>query len=132
MGTYDGPPPLGGTDDLRSSPARKKAAVTALGGLEEELTADGAAADHATHEAVAELKGWDTAAGLADALTEWARQAAALGDRFATARTALSATNSLLGGTDVHTASLFPGGLPGVTGSRPADEPGPISKLSQY
>lgn len=129
-GTAPGWTSPGGARDLASSPAAKAAAVTALHGLETDLKTDGSGADSATHEAVAGLKGWETAAGLSDALTEWHRQVAALNGRFTAARRALSGTNTLFGDNDGATASSFGSGpllKPEAGGPVP-----PYSKLSQF
>ncbi|WP_109451212.1 hypothetical protein [Streptomyces sp. ICBB 8177] len=123
-------PAPGSMKNLASSPAAKKAAVTALHGLATDLKTDGSSADSATHEAVAGLKGWETAAGLSDALTEWHRQVATLNGRFTAAQRALSGTNTLFGDNDGATASSFGTG-PLLNPATEYPVP-PYSKLSQF
>ncbi|WP_269859464.1 hypothetical protein [Streptomyces sp. RPT161] len=127
----------GDKGDLKSSSQSKKDAVSALKGLEEDLKTDGSWADSSTHDAVNTLKGWDTATGLKDALTEWGQQVNDLRNRFLGEQTALGKTNTLFVGNDGDTSGQF--SIQPRMPLSPQDQypplvlnPNPTSKLSDY
>ena len=123
-----GPP----TPNLSISPAKKKAAVAALGGpdgIEHDTKQAGEWADLTMEEAEKEFKGWSTGAGITAALKGWHTSVKMLRHRLSAEKSALSDTHKALSGTDQRTGALF------TSYPRPGDpSTGPLyqSRISDY
>ncbi|EFL22834.1 hypothetical protein SSOG_02548 [Streptomyces himastatinicus ATCC 53653] len=101
-----GPP----APNLATSPAKKKAAVKALGGpdgIEHDTKKAGDSADLTTEKAAKEFKDWSTGAGLTTALKGWQASLKTLRHRLAAEKSALSDTHKALSGTDQRNGELF-------------------------
>ncbi|SDL02414.1 hypothetical protein [Streptomyces indicus] len=92
----------GGTADLASTPAQKKAAANAIEQhLEPDTKKAGDDAEGKTNAAVKEFSGWDTAAALKKAHSTWERQVKALMDRLGGDKAALRNTSILFQNNDI-------------------------------
>ncbi|MFJ4923089.1 hypothetical protein [Streptomyces sp. NPDC088725] len=100
------PPPY-----LASSPeAKRKAAKSIDEHIEPDIRKGGVVADESTSTAVKAFgakdgDGWVTSSGLKTAHATWSDQVKALLNRLASEKSALLATNTVLGGTDLQTGA---------------------------
>ncbi|MEV7674839.1 hypothetical protein [Streptomyces sp. NPDC088752] len=98
----------GGQPDLATSPARKKAAAgTIENHIQPGVKAAADAGDEGTDGAVAEFKGWDTAAGLQKAHAHWDGQVKRLMARLDSEKAALRGASTLFGNNDITTGYSF-------------------------
>lgn len=103
------PPLLGNTSpDLATTPAKKKAAANSIETRLEPGTRTGAnAADESTRGAIAEFKGWETAAGLKKAHGHWDDQVKRLMGRLNQEKSALRNTSILFSNNELETEAGF-------------------------
>ncbi|MEV0266603.1 hypothetical protein AB0I49_35380 [Streptomyces sp. NPDC050617] len=126
--------PGGDQPDFSSSAVKKKAAVSALQNhVEPDTRAAGGCVDASADAATKGFKGWETAAGITDALEGWGAAVTALQNRLAGEKAALGSAGNLFRNTDHDTARLLaPPALPGpYTPNGPAGVPYP-SRVSDY
>ncbi|MET9932105.1 MULTISPECIES: hypothetical protein [unclassified Streptomyces] len=98
----------GGQPDLATSPAKKKAAAgTIENHIQPDLKAAADAGDEGTNGAVAEFKGWETAAGLKKAHDHWDGQVKRLMARLDSEKTALRGASTLFTNNDITTGYSF-------------------------
>ncbi|HBF83602.1 MAG TPA: hypothetical protein DD420_27865 [Streptomyces sp.] len=105
------PPPLLGSSnspDLATTPAKKKAAANSIENNIEPGTRTAAdAADESVRDAIAEFKGWETAAGLKKAHHQWDEQVERLMGRLSQEKSALRNTAILFSNNDLETEAAF-------------------------
>ncbi|MCC3766635.1 hypothetical protein [Streptomyces sp. UNOC14_S4] len=100
---------LGGDADLKSSASKKKAAVTALEQhIQPDVQKAGSSMDEAAEAAAKGFKDWATGAGINEAVKSWRASVKSLQTRLSAEKAALSGTNRLFQGTDIHTGNQFP------------------------
>ncbi|WKK25538.1 hypothetical protein QZH56_08050 [Streptomyces olivoreticuli] len=107
----DGVPGLPGSSDadLKSSAAKKAAAITALEQhIQPDVQKAGSSMDEATEAAAKGFKEWATGAGIDGALKGWRASVKSLQARLSAEKAGLSGANRLFQGTDIHTGNQFP------------------------
>ncbi|GAA2725745.1 MULTISPECIES: hypothetical protein [Streptomyces] len=104
----NGAPGPVGAPDLKSSAAKKKAAVSALEQhVEPDTQAAGKLMDETSEAAAKGFNGWATGAGITEALKGWRASVKSLQSRLAAEKTALSQTHHLLTGADLQLGGQF-------------------------
>ncbi|MGW3685057.1 hypothetical protein [Streptomyces sp. NPDC005125] len=110
QGATTQPPLLGSSTspDLATTPAKKKKAANSIEkNLEPGTRTAADAADESVHGAVAEFKGWETAAGLKKAHSHWDEQVKRLMGRLSQEKSALRSTAVLFSNNDLETEAGF-------------------------
>ncbi|MFE7516227.1 hypothetical protein ACFU8I_34115 [Streptomyces sp. NPDC057540] len=103
----------GGTPDLATAPAKKKAAANTIETELEPNTGKAATwADEATTAAVGGFAGWATAEGLKTVGTTWDKQVRTLLARLASEKTALRGTALSFSGQELDTRARIAGVRP--------------------
>ncbi|MFJ9825296.1 hypothetical protein ACIRSU_13135 [Streptomyces sp. NPDC101160] len=98
----------GGAPDLATTPAKKKKAAGIIEtDIQPGVTSAADAADEGTNGAVAEFKGWDTAAGLKQAHEHWDSQVKRLMARLDSEKKALRGASTLFKNNDFETGFSF-------------------------
>ncbi|MFF9200045.1 hypothetical protein ACF09L_33040 [Streptomyces sp. NPDC014779] len=97
-----------GKPDLGTTPARKRQAGNDIENHVQPKVREGAdAADEGTNGAIAEFKGWDTAAGLKKAHEHWDTQVTRLQGRLGSERDSLKGTANAFMLNDLDTRYRF-------------------------
>ncbi|MEU6988606.1 hypothetical protein ABZ946_35255 [Streptomyces sp. NPDC046324] len=97
-----------GPADLATTPAKKKAAANAIENhIQPDVKSAADAADESTSGAVAEFKGWETAAGLKKAHEHWDSQVKRLNARLESEKGALRGASTLFQSNDIVTGYGF-------------------------